>query len=126
MNPLKLKKGPDPELVLRTKLVELMQKRQWYVHITHGNAYSKGLPDLYAAHINYGLRWIETKNAAGYHFTRDQLIEFPLMMAKNVGIWVVALYPGFTDAQLMYEYENVVQNGPPNWTKYLGHSTRPY
>lgn len=120
------KKLPPPELKLRTALVELMERRGWFVHITHGSAYSSGLPDLYCAHVNYGVRWLEVKNAAGYHFTKDQLRVFPLMVAKNVGIWVVALYPNFTEMQLVNEYENVVVNGPPNWVKYYGHSTRPY
>ena len=126
MDPKVFKKKEGPEFKLRKDLIELLRRRKWYVHIMHGSAYSSGLPDLYCAHQNHGIRWIEVKNADSYHFTRDQLTEFPLMMAAGVGIWVVALPVGFTEAQLEYEYKNVVIEGPPNWTKYLGHSRRPY
>lgn len=126
MDPLPIRKATPPELILRTKLVELMERRQWFVHITHGSAYSSGLPDLFCAHVNYGVRWIECKNAAGYHFTVAQRDVFPKMTAKNVGIWIVALFPGFSDEMLDYEYRNVLIEGPPNWTKFLNHSTRPY
>lgn len=119
-------KRPPPEHGIRTKLVELMERRGWYVKIIHGNAYTNGLPDIFAAHIAYGMRWIEVKHADSYHFTDGQKREFPKMCAKNVGIWIVALKNDPTDAQVAYEYENVVVNGPPNWTKYWSHSRRPY
>jgi len=47
------------------------------------------------------------------------------LTAKNIGIWVVALSPGFTEQQLEHEYRMLCYD-PPNWTKYLGHSRRPY
>lgn len=62
---------------------------KWYVKSTHGNIYQAGFPDLFAAHLKYGLRWIEIKNPAGYSFTTAQLEEFPLMAAAGVGIWIV-------------------------------------
>lgn len=107
-------------------MLELMERRQWYTKITHGNAYSSGLPDVFAAHLSYGVRWIEFKHAGSYHFTPAQQREFPKMVAKNVGIWIVAMHVPFTDEQLDYEYRNVIVEGPPNWTKYFGHSRRPY
>jgi hypothetical protein len=116
----------SPEDKLRGALVKLMRARHWWVHITHGGAYSSGLPDLLACHVNYGYRFIEVKNADAYHFTVRQEEEFPKMMAAGVGIYVIALPVGFTDRQLEYEYTSVIVNGGPNWTKYLGHSKRPY
>jgi hypothetical protein len=126
VEPFKGKPGTPPELKLRTEFKALMEKRGWFVHITHGNAWSSGLPDLFCAHVNYGVRWIEVKHADSYHFTRDQKRVFPLMSAKGVGIWVVALPRNYSESLLDYEYRNVVVEGPPNWTKYLGHSKRPY
>ena len=125
MDPLKPKKNTQPELHVRTKFIEVMERRSWFVHITHGNAYSNGLPDVYAAHVNHGARWIEVKHSAGYHFTDAQKRVFPKLTAKNIGIWVVALSPGFTEQQLEHEYRMLCYD-PPNWTKYLGHSRRPY
>lgn len=126
MEPRSFGKKVLPETKLRADLVELMERRKWFVHITHGNAYSKGLPDLYCAHRNHGVRWVECKNADSYHFTIDQLRIFPKIVEAGVGIWIAALPEGFTDAQLEYEYKSVVLEGPPNWTKYYGHSRRPY
>lgn len=126
MDPHKSKKGPFPETKLRGDLISLMETRGWYCKIIHGNAYTNGIPDFFAAHINYGYRWIETKNADSYHFTDAQKREFPLMSAKNVGIWVVALPVGFTESQLDYEYRNVIVEGGPNWGKYWGRTRRPY
>ena len=126
MNPKRFSKEKLPEEHVRAGFVALMEKRGWFVHITHGNQFSSGLPDLFCAHVNYGVRWIEVKHADAYHFTRDQLRVFPQMTSKGVGIWIIALPRNYTEHQLVYEYENVIVNGPPNWTKYQGHSKRPY
>lgn len=126
MEPKQFKRRQGPELGIRTALVELMERRKWFVHITHGSVYSSGLPDLYCAHVNYGQRWIEVKHADAYHFTDDQMRVFSKMVEKNVGIWIVALPRDPSESMLEYEYENVVVKGPPNWQKYLGHSRRPY
>lgn len=126
MEPKSFGRARLPEEKLRSDLVKLMQERKWWVHITHGSAYSSGLPDLLACHANYGYRFIEVKNADAYHFTPRQVEEFPKMMAAGVGIYVVALPVGFSEGLLILEYETVIVNGGPNWTKYLNHSKRPY
>lgn len=126
MDPKSFGKPRPPEEKLRNALVDLMRSLKWWVHITHGNAYSHGLPDLIAGHRNYGIRFIEVKNADAYHFTAAQEREFPAMMAAGVGIYVVALPVGFSEKLLFHEYESVIVNGPPNWTKYYGHSRRPF
>lgn len=106
--------------------MRLMAERRWWVHKTHGGAYSSGLPDILAFHANYGFRFIEVKNADSYHFTPRQMQEFDAMMKLGVPLHVVALPVGFTEAKLVYEYESVIVNGGSNWTKYLNHSKRPY
>lgn len=115
-----------PEEKIVHALTKLMRERKWWVHKTHGGAYSSGLTDLLACHKNYGYRFIEVKNADSYHFTDRQHIEFDLMMKSGVGIYVVALRVGFTQRDLEHEYQSVIVDGGPNWTKYLGHSKRPY
>lgn len=115
----------QPELHVRTKFIELMTLRGWFTHITHGNRHSNGLPDIYAAHLNWGQRWLEVKNADAYHFTSHQLRVFPKIVAKGVGIWIVALPCSFSEQQIENEYK-MICNEPPNWTKYLKHSKRPY
>lgn len=125
MDPMEFGKTTPEEKIVKA-LMRLMRERRWWVHKTHGGTYSSGLPDLLACHVNYGYRFIEVKNADSYHFTHRQEQEFDVMMKAGVGIYVVALPVGFTEKQLVYEYESVVVNGGPNWTKYLNHSKRPY
>jgi len=126
VDPKKFGRKQLPEEHIRAGLVKLLLERGWFVKITHGNEYSSGLPDLYCLHVNWGQRWIEVKHADSYHFTRAQLDTFPQMSVKGAGIWVVALPRNYTQSMLEYEYKNVVCDGPPNWTVYLGHSKRPY
>ncbi len=85
--------------------------RDWFVIKTHGNEYQSGLPDLYAAHMSFGPRWIETKTPDKYAFTPAQLKTFPLMQAAGVGIWVLTAAT---------EYEISKLFGPANWYHYLG------
>lgn len=77
---------------------------------THGNIYSWGFPDLYAAHLRYGPRWIEVKNPKRYQFTAAQMDTFPKMTEHGVGIWILT---GATED----EYRKLF--GPPNWESYL-------
>lgn len=126
MDPKQFGAKKPPEEKIRDALVKLMRELGWWVHITHGGAYSSGLPDLLACHSAYGYRFIELKNADSYHFTARQEIEFAEMMKCGVGLHVVALPVGFTERQLFHEYVTVIVNGGPNWTKYLNHSRRPY
>lgn len=77
---------------------------------THGNIYMSGVPDLYAAHIKYGPRWIEMKNPGKYAFTNAQLEFFPQLASVGVGVWVLT---AATDE----EYQKLWQ--PANWYQYL-------
>lgn len=125
MDPLPVS-GPKPEEKIVKALMKLMRERKWWVHKTHGGAYSSGLPDLIAYHRNYGFRLIEVKNADSYHFTTRQEIEFGEMLKLGVPIHVYAIPAAFTERQLIYEYEKTIVNGPPNWTHFLGHSKKPF
>ena len=88
----------------------MLRSIEWYVHVTHGNEFSMGLPDLYCGHKKYGTRWIEVKNPLGYTFTAAQLEEFPKMTAAGIGIWVLV-------AATEIEYKKLWQS--PNWYQYL-------
>lgn len=125
MDPLPLKAQPPEEKVVKA-LMKLMRERKWWVHKTHGGAYSSGLPDLIAFHKNHGFRLIEVKNADSYHFTPRQIEEFGQMLLLGVPIHVFALPVGFTESRLIYEYEKVIVNGGQNWTYFLNHSKKPF
>lgn len=82
----------------------------WKVKRMHGNAFQKGIPDLYAVHPEHGKRWIEVKPKKGYSFTNDQLRDFPDFERHNDPIWIL-------NAGTKEEYHKLFE--PPNWRSYL-------
>lgn len=78
-----------PEAKIQNQIIEFLRCREWYVKVCIGNAYQFGLPDLFVAHVKYGMRWIEVKNPLAFSFTAAQLIEFPKLHAAGVGIWIL-------------------------------------
>lgn len=65
-----------------------MEYQSWVLVKTHGNKYQKGLPDYYAMHHKYSPRWIEVK-VHGRPLTEAQLKLFPIMLSKNVPLWII-------------------------------------
>lgn len=110
MNPKAPTPKRGPERVIQDALVKYLRERGWVVKETHGNMYQNGLPDLYAAHIRYGARWVEVKNPLGYAFEASQLEFFPLLASAGVGVWVLT-------AASESEYQKLFQ--PYNWWQYL-------
>lgn len=98
--------GPERDIQEALKLE--LAAAGWYVLETHGNMYQGGFADLYAAHRDYGARWIEVKNPAGYKFTPAQVENFPLFCAHGSGVWIID-GPG----QLGRLFK------PSNWYQYL-------
>lgn len=102
------KVGPEAEI--QEAIIKYLRFREWYVMETHGNMYQKGLPDLYATHRKYGIRWIEVKQPSGYSFTPAQLDTFPLLTANGTGIWILSAASDTEYAKLW---------APANWHVYL-------
>ena len=110
MNPKIIPGRRGPESIIQRDLILFLRHRGWFVKETHGNAFQSGFPDLFAAHLSYGSRWIECKNPISYVFTHAQLEMFPLMMAAGVGIWILT-------AATENEYRKLFK--PANWFMYL-------
>jgi len=72
--------------------------------------YQSGFPDLFCAHVTWGIRWVEVKRPVGYRFTAAQLHWFPLFMSAGVGVWVLT---SERDSEILK------LKGPANWTAYL-------
>jgi len=102
--------GRKPESIIQDAIIQYLRGREWVVKSTHGNAYQSGFPDLYAAHVRYGQRWIEVKKADKYQFTPAQLQFFPQLSSVGIGVWVLV-------AATADEYLKLWQ--PPNWHQYL-------
>lgn len=96
--------------MIQEALIELLERRKWYVKVIHGNAFQSGLPDLFACQRKYGSRWIEVKNPLSFKFQATQLVTFPRMFSEGVGVWILT---AATEA----EYAKLFQ--PANWWQYL-------
>lgn len=84
-----LKGDAGPEAKIQNGIIRELKAHDWYVKVMIGNAYQFGVPDLYAAHRNFGQRWIEVKNPLSFSFTPAQITEFPRLHAAGVGIWIL-------------------------------------
>lgn len=113
MDQFKSKKGgrqDGPESIIQDSIIAALRNREWLVKPTHGNMYQMGFPDLFCAHVSYGIRWVEVKNPEAYRFTPAQLEWFPQFSGAGVGIWVLISASTIELNKLM---------GPPNWHTYL-------
>ena len=84
----------------------------WLAKATHGSAFSRGWPDIFATHKLYGYRWIEVKlpKMKGSKYTAAQLKWFPLFGEHGRGVWVLT-------AATDHEYQKLFDK--PNWHLYL-------
>lgn len=95
------------ERVIQSQIIKELERRNWYVHNTHGNMFQEGLPDLYC--LRKGMnKWVEVKRKERYRFTEGQLTEFPLIDLHGGEIYVLT---DVSEVGLMSE--------APNWKKFL-------
>ena len=87
----------------------LMLSKGWMVRKTHGSKFSSDWPDLFCAHPEYGIRWIETKSFRENHkLSSGQVQEFIKWAKYGVGVWVLR---GPQDYPLLFE--------PSNWRFFM-------
>jgi hypothetical protein len=110
MEPQKFKSKRGPEWIIQQAIIKKLRGLEWFVKPTHGNMYQSGFPDLFAAHLSYGSRWIEVKNPVSFKFTPAQLQDFPRFSAVQCGIWILV-----SDSE--EEYKKLFS--PPNWHTYF-------
>src|SRR4051794_9550684 len=105
----KLRKKCKKEAEIQQAAENRLLLNKWFVKSTHGNIYQVGFPDLFCAHLKYGMRWVEVKNPNGYSFTPAQVEVFPQMAAAGVGIWIIT--DPFQLPDILFK--------PPNWWQYF-------
>lgn len=110
MQPYSPKERDSPEGRIQKAIVKMLNDRNWFTMVTHGNAHQKGFPDIYAVHRTYGHRWIECKNPDSYSFTRAQQITFPQFTCNGSGVWIL-IAPTEVEYRKLFEL--------PNWHHYL-------
>jgi hypothetical protein len=98
-----------PEWKIQQTLIQYLRDRGWLVEVMHGNAFQKGIPDLYIHHPQWGSRWIDCKNPENYSFTKAQRHKWPLWDAHGAGIWILT-------AANQEQYDLLF--APPNWRDY--------
>jgi len=77
--------------------------------VMHGNAFQRGIPDLYLFRKDVGARWVDVKNPKRYSFTKPQRIKWPFWQSRGISIWILT-------AATQAEYDKLF--APPNWLEY--------
>jgi hypothetical protein len=98
-----------PEWYIQRDLVTFLRERNWLVERMIGNAYQKGIPDLYCFREDHGPRWLDVKAPGRYTFTREQKIKWPIWHHYGVGIWILT-------AATQEQYDKLFAK--PNWKDY--------
>jgi len=96
----------NPEALLQARLVTFLEERGWHVEVMHGNAFQKGIPDLYMFHKTFGHRWVDVKLPSGSVLTKAQCQKWPKWEAAGIDIWIMK-------ADNIEEY--LLLFGPANW-----------
>ena len=94
---------------IQRDLISYLKDRDWLVERLTGNAYQKGIPDLYIYRRDWGERWIDVKDPKRYSFTPAQREKWPIWSNAGVGIWILT-------AATQAEYDKLFK--PPNWKDY--------
>jgi len=85
----KLREKHGPEWKIQQNLVRYLRDRGWMVEVMQGNMFQTGIPDLFIAHLKFGIRFIDVKNPGHYTFTRAQRKKWPNWEKYKVGIWIL-------------------------------------
>lgn len=108
-----LKKKPPLEKAIEKAIRKALADLGWSTWKTHGSRFQAGLPDLFCAHVEHGVRWIEVKRSAKHTPTPAQVHQFQRFAAAGVPVHILhdRSMTGLLD-------------GPANWTDYLSKAQR--
>jgi len=106
-----MRKRHGPEHFIQRDLIAYLKIRGWLVENMHGNAFQKGIPDLYCHHPVFGYRWIDAKVEGKYSFTKAQRRKWPIWDHFGVGIWILT-------AANQEQYDRLFDPSGPNWKDY--------
>lgn len=98
-----------PEDIIQEAIIDMLEKKGWFVKHLHGNMYQRGFPDLFAARKGM-IRLIEVKNPKSWKFEETQLELFAALAKQEIGVWLMF---GATDD----EYAKLFK--PANYAFYL-------
>ena len=95
-----------PEALLQVKIIDFLEAKGWLVEVLQGNAFQKGLTDLYLWHPYHGHRMVDVKLPTGSVLTKAQCQKWPRFEKYGRDIHIM------TEAS---DEEYQVLFGPANW-----------
>jgi hypothetical protein len=108
-----------PEDKLQDQIVQFLRDRGWLVEETHGNAYQRGLPDLFCWHPKYKLfRWVDVKVESRNVYTKAQCQKWPIWESFELGVWIM-MKADDEWYQKLWEPPNFRDFWKPRYDKYL-------
>ena len=107
-----------PEYFIQNRWVDFLENKGWLVERMVGNAFQKGIPDLYLAHKQNGQRFLDIKVYGRYSFTKAQRTKWPIWEAFGVGVWILgATSPeACTKQHMIEEHKKLLRS--PNWREF--------
>lgn len=115
MTEFKPKSKHGPEYAIQAKWVKFLKAKGWHVERLVGNAFQKGIPDIFIIHPEHGLRFIDIKVYKRYHLTKAQRAKWPIWEKFGMGIWILGAdsKEACTKEHMINEYEKLFNK--PNW-----------
>jgi len=83
-----------PESAIQERIITYLKRRGWHVEKMHGNAFQKGIPDLYCWNPHLGdeeglHRWVDVKVEGQHQYTKSQCQKWPLWESIGLGVWIM-------------------------------------
>jgi hypothetical protein len=123
---------PETTLVARPFIEYITYVYGWQCFRTNGNLYQSGFPDYRIVHHRYSPKWIECKLltrlpsgklSRACQFTDAQKKVFPIWLANNDPIWIIASDDLRRNKQKLEEQYRLLLK-PHNCYTYLDPNTR--
>lgn len=108
-----------PEARLQDKIVSFLEDRGWLVEETHGNAFQRGIPDLFCWNQQLGFfRWIDVKRRERHEYTQHQCQTWTHWEKHGLGVWIM-MEPTDEEYAKLFEPPNFRVYWKPRYDKYL-------
>lgn len=89
MHTPKIRSKRGPEYLIQQRIIKYLQERGWFVKIITASMYLSGMPDLFACHRIFGIKFIEVKYEKRWKFTVQQKETFPQLLGHGCPIYIL-------------------------------------
>jgi hypothetical protein len=113
----------SPEDRIQERIKSFLEAHGWLVEKMHGNAFQKGIPDLYCFHPELnnpeGLhRWVDVKVKGRYRYTKDQCQKWTKWEGFRLPVYIMVAATDEEYAKL-FGRPNFRLYWKPSYDKYL-------